>query len=154
MLFLIAWVSPANNVDSQIYHMGRVVHWAQNHSLRAYAATNFGQNTKPVWAEAAILNLRVLWGTDRPANLVQWFVYCLIVGVFTAYVAGRALEPGAHYLAVFRMAGVTTFAGYGLALLQNSIWYKRNWPSTLKSVFDALIYGLVTAGVFGWLWPA
>ena len=88
------------------------------------------------------------------ANLVQWFVYCLIVGVFTAYVAGRALEPGAHYLAVFRMAGVTTFAGYGLALLQNSIWYKRNWPSTLKSVFDALIYGLVTAGVFGWLWPA
>jgi len=41
-----------------------------------------------------------------------------------------------------------------MALLQNSIWYKRNWPSTLKSVFDALIYGLVTAGVFGWLWPA
>ncbi len=87
-------------------------------------------------------------------NLVQWFVYCLIVGVFAAYVAGRALEPGAHYLAVFRMAGVTAFAGYGLALLQNSIWYKRNWSSTLKSVFDALVYALVTAGVFGWLWPA
>jgi hypothetical protein len=73
VLLLVAWFSPANNVDSQIYHMGRVVHWAQNHSLRAYAATNFGQNTKPLWAEAAILNLRVLWGSDRPANLVQWF---------------------------------------------------------------------------------
>jgi hypothetical protein len=43
--------------------------------------------------------------------------------------------------------------GYGLGLLQNSIWYKRNWSATLKSVFDSLIYGLVTAGAFGWLWP-
>ena len=24
------------------------------------------------WAEIAILNLRILWGTDKPANLVQW----------------------------------------------------------------------------------
>lgn len=88
------------------------------------------------------------------ASLIQWFVYCLIVGVFAAYVTGRALEPGAHYLSVFRLAGTVAFAGYGLALLQNSIWYKRNWPSTIKSVFDALIYALVTAGTFGWLWPA
>ena len=87
-------------------------------------------------------------------SLGMWFVYCLVVGVFAAYVAGRSLEPGAHYLAVFRMAGVTAFAGYGLALLQNSIWYKRNWPATMKSVFDALVYALFTAGVFGWLWPA
>jgi hypothetical protein len=88
------------------------------------------------------------------ASLVQWFLYCLLVGIFAAYVAGRALPPGAHYLAVFRFAGVTAFAGYGLALLQNSIWYKRKWSATMKSVFDALIYGLVTAGTFGWLWPS
>jgi len=84
---------------------------------------------------------------------VQWFVYSLIVGVFAAYIAGRALEPGAHYLAVFRFAGATAFLGYGMALLQNSIWYKRNWTATLKSVFDGLVYGLLTAGMFGWLWP-
>jgi len=87
------------------------------------------------------------------ASLVQWFVYSLIVGVFAAYIAGRALEPGAHYLAVFRFAGATAFLGYGMALLQNSIWYKRNWVATLKSVFDGLVYGLLTAGMFGWLWP-
>jgi hypothetical protein len=23
----------------------------------------------------------------------------------------------------------------------------------LKGVFDGLVYGLVTAGTFGWLWP-
>jgi hypothetical protein len=87
-------------------------------------------------------------------NLVQWFVYCLVVGVFAAYVTGRALEPGADYLAVFRLAGSTAFLGYALALWQNSIWYKRAWSATLKSTFDGLVYALLTAGTFGWLWPS
>ena len=86
-------------------------------------------------------------------SLVQWFVYSLVVGVFAAYVAGRALDPGADYLPVFRYVGTVAFTGYALALLQNSIWYKRNWTATLKSVFDGLLYALVTAGTFGWLWP-
>jgi len=68
--------------------------------------------------------------------------------------ASRALGPGAHYLDVFRFVGTVAFVGYGLALMQNSIWYKRNWGATLKSLFDALVYGLVTAGTFGWLWPS
>jgi len=37
-------------------------------------------------------------------QLAQWFVYCAVVGVFAAYIAGRALGPGAHYLAVPGMA--------------------------------------------------
>jgi hypothetical protein len=86
-------------------------------------------------------------------SLAMWFGYAIIVGIFSAYVAGRALAPGAHYLSVFRFAGAVAFAGYGLALLQNSIWYKWKWSATLASVGDALIYALVTAGTFGWLWP-
>jgi hypothetical protein len=87
-------------------------------------------------------------------SLVLWFVYAVIVGIFAAYIAGRALGPGAQYLEVFRFAGCTAFIGYSLALMQNSIWYNRNWCTTLKSMFDGLIYGLVTAGTFGWLWPS
>ena len=87
-------------------------------------------------------------------QLVQWFVYCIVVSVFAAYIAGRALDAGAPYLAVFRFAGATAFAGYALALLQNSIWYKRSWSGTLKSVFDGLVYAAATAGTFGWLWPS
>ncbi len=87
-------------------------------------------------------------------SLIQWFLYCLVVGVFSAYVAGRALGPGAEYLTVFRFAGTVAFSGYALALLQNSIWYKRNWPATLKSMFDGLVFAMLTGGVFGWLWPA
>jgi hypothetical protein len=87
-------------------------------------------------------------------SLVLWFIYSIVVGIFAAYIASRALEPGAHYLGVFRFAGAAAFAGYALALWQNSIWYKRAWSTTIKSTFDGLIYALLTAGTFGWLWPA
>jgi hypothetical protein len=86
-------------------------------------------------------------------SLLLWFGYCLLVSLFAAYLAGRALGPGAHYLEIFRFAGAAAFSGYALALLQNSIWYQRNWGATLKSVLDGFIYALVTAGTFGWLWP-
>lgn len=87
------------------------------------------------------------------ASLAQWFVYCVVVGVFAAYIAGRAVGPGAEYLSVFRFVGCTAFVGYSLALWQNTIWYKRAWTTTAKSTLDGLIYALLTAGVFGWLWP-
>jgi hypothetical protein len=86
-------------------------------------------------------------------QLAMWFVYSLVVGVFAAYVAGRALAPGAPYIRVFRFAGTTAFAAYSLGLWQNSIWFKRSWSTTLKSTFDGLVYGLLTAGALGWLWP-
>ena len=88
------------------------------------------------------------------SNLLQWFLYCVIVGILAAYITGRAVPPGADYLSVFRFAGCTAFVGYSLALMQNSIWYKKNWTATIKSMFDGLIYSLFTAGIFGWLWPA
>jgi hypothetical protein len=86
-------------------------------------------------------------------NLVQWFIYSLVVGVFVAYLTGRTLSPGTHYLAVFRVAGTTAFLGYALAQIQDSIWKGQTWGVTFKHVFDGLIYGLLTAGTFGWLWP-
>jgi hypothetical protein len=85
--------------------------------------------------------------------LLLWFLYAVVVSILAAYVTGHALGPAAPYRAVFRFAGCTAFAGYSLALLQNSIWYRRNWGTTIKSMLDGLIYALVTAGTFGWLWP-
>ncbi len=87
------------------------------------------------------------------AQLSQWFLYSVVIAVFTAYVTGRVLTADAHYLQVFRVAGTTTFLGYTMALPQFSIWYARNWGTTLRSMFDGLIYALLTAGTFGWLWP-
>jgi hypothetical protein len=86
--------------------------------------------------------------------LVQWFVFTLAVGVLVAYVAGATLSAGTDYLGVFRIAGATAFIAYAAGLWQQSIWYSRPWSTTLKHTLDGLIYGLLTGGVFGWLWPA
>ena len=86
-------------------------------------------------------------------NLVQWFIYCVIVSILAAYIGDRAVGPGAQYLQVFRFVGCSAFMGYSLALVQNSIWFQRSWAATIKSMFDGLIYALLTAGMFGWLWP-
>jgi hypothetical protein len=86
-------------------------------------------------------------------QLAQWFVYAVIVSYFAAYIASRALPPSAAYLDVFRFAGATAFFCYTVAAWQQSIWYRRAWSTTFKNTFDGLLYALVTAGVFGWLWP-
>ena len=91
------------------------------------------------------------WSMGR--NLGLWFLYCAVVGVFAAYVAGRALPAGASYAHVFQFVGATAFIGYALALWQMSIWYRRAWSTTIKATIDGLIYALLTAGTFGWLWP-
>lgn len=85
--------------------------------------------------------------------LAQWFVYSIVISFFAAYVASRAVGPSANYLMVFRFVGTTAFMGYAMALPQHSIWYRRNWGTTLRSMFDGLLYASLTAGTFGWLWP-
>ncbi len=97
-----------------------------------------------------------IWEGGRPSmgkSLAQWFVFSVIVGIFVAYITSRALEPGANYLSVFRFAGFTAFACYTVANWQDSIWFKRSWARTFRGTIDGLVYGLLTAGTFGWLWP-
>lgn len=90
---------------------------------------------------------------NMPKFLTMWFVYCLIVGLFVAYLTGRTVAPGAPYLGVFRVAGTAAFLAYGVGQLSNGIWAGQPWGVTLKHVFDGLVYSLLTAGTFGWLWP-
>jgi hypothetical protein len=84
---------------------------------------------------------------------IQWFLYSVVVGFCSAYVAGRALPAGAHYLQVFRFVGASSFMCYSIALWQQSIWYHRPWSTTFKITIDGLVYACFTAGTFGWLWP-
>ncbi|HEV2387127.1 MAG TPA: hypothetical protein VGS20_07715 [Candidatus Acidoferrales bacterium] len=88
-----------------------------------------------------------------PKFLALWFGYCLVIGYFVAYLTGRTVAPGTPYLAVFRVAGTAAFLAYGLGVLSNGIWKGLPWGMVIKEVIDGLIYGLLTAGTFGWLWP-
>lgn len=86
--------------------------------------------------------------------LAQWFVFCLVVSVFTAYIASRTMEAGSASMGVLRVTATVAFMGYGLAEPLQSIWMGRPWSSTVKHLIDALIYGIATGGAFAWLWPA
>ncbi|MEP7088000.1 MAG: hypothetical protein ABI884_11890 [Gemmatimonadota bacterium] len=86
-------------------------------------------------------------------ELVLWFAYLVVVSALTAYVAAHALLPGAPFRAVFRFAGLVSFIAYSAALWQLSIWYSRSWAITIKATVDSLIYAVLTALLFSYLWP-
>ena len=92
-------------------------------------------------------------GMSMGKSLAQWFVFCLVVGVLTAYLTGRTLPSGTVYLAVFRVAGTVAFMAYGVGQLVNGIWGGHPWSNVIKHFFDGLVYSLLLAGTFGWLWP-
>ena len=120
---------------------------------------NMGQMRSPEYkamyqrGPVAMMNVWAGGSMSMNKNLIQWFVYLLVVGFCCAYIAGRELHPGADYLSVFRLVGFTAFMAYGLALPQASIWYRRSWRVTVIAMIDALVYAGLTAGMFGWLWP-
>lgn len=101
----------------------------------------------------ALLTVRPVSDPGMGKNLVMWFIYSLVVSMFAGYVAGAALGPGTDYLKVFQVAGSVAFIGYSMSLPQNSIWWSKNWGATTRSMVDGLVYGLLTGGTFGWLWP-
>jgi hypothetical protein len=80
-------------------------------------------------------------------------VFCLVVSLFSGYLASRSLSAGAEYLKVSQIASTTAFLGYAMARWADAIWYKRSLSTQIKSTIDGILYGLLTGGVFGWLWP-
>jgi hypothetical protein len=101
----------------------------------------------------ALMYLRKPGAVNMGPSLGAWFLFSLVVSFFVAYVASHVFGPGAQYLDVFRIVGATAFLAYAAGQVPNAIWMGKPWSVTMKEVFDGLLYGLVTAGAFGWLWP-
>jgi hypothetical protein len=88
-------------------------------------------------------------GKLMPQQIGFFLVGCILI----AYCATQVLTAGADYLVVFRFVSTISFLAFGWAMIPMSIWYGHTWSSTAKYLVDALIYGLVVAGSFAWLWP-
>ena len=85
--------------------------------------------------------------------LALQFVFFLLTAVLIAYIGAVTMEPGTDYLKVFRLIGTAAILAYAGAHTPRSIWFQRPWANTFKEIFDGVVYGLLMAGVFGWLWP-
>lgn len=87
-----------------------------------------------------------------PTMMGQSLLYNIVVSFFVAYVASHTVAAGAEYLTVFRVTGTVAFMAYVMSSVPDSIWFARPWKSLGLICADALVYGLVVGGIFGWRW--
>ena len=108
------------------------------------------QNAGPVGFMQVLPNGPMQMGSQ----LVAWFVYSVLISVFEGYIATLIVGKGGDYHVVFRVTGTVAILGYALSGVQESIWKGVSWAVTFRFFIDGVIYGLLTAGVFGAMWPA
>ena len=65
-----------------------------------------------------------------------WIAYLVVIGACVAYLTGRVLPPGAHYLEVFRVAGTVAFLAYSGAQLPAAIWWGKPLGVAFKEILD------------------
>jgi len=120
-------------------------------SMAAMKSPEFLEKMKA--GPVAFMTVRRSGEFSMNSSLVQWFIYSLVVSMIAGYIAGVAFGPGTEYLRIFQVAGCVAFTGYSIGLPQASIWGGKNWGTTIRGMLDGLLYGLLTGGTFGWLWP-
>jgi hypothetical protein len=99
---IVAWFAPPNTYDSLNYHMPRVAHWAQNHSVAHYPTGVDRQDSFAPVAEYTMLNSYVLTGGDRFANFSDWFAMVgSVIGVSAAAALLGAPLAGQFLAALF-----------------------------------------------------
>jgi len=85
--------------------------------------------------------------------LALWFVYLLIVNWLAGHVAQMALGANNDVHDILHAVGLSAFLAYSAALWQVAIWFNRPILTTVKATIDGLLYAIVTAMVFVWMWP-
>lgn len=101
------------------------------------------------WGVFTIIGAK--WNMGKLLGL--WFLNTLIMSFVVAYVAAASLHAGEQYLKVFQVVGATALLAYGGSVMTDSIWKGKPWSQLPVFLFDAIVYALLTAGTFGWLWP-
>jgi len=90
---------------------------------------------------------------NMAAPLIQWFLFCLLVSLVTAHIAGGTLAAGTAPMRVFCVSGLAALMGHAFGSIPMGIWWGQPWRSAFKHVIDGIIYALIVAGVLAWLWP-
>lgn len=103
-----------------------------------------------VWALVSVLP-----GAPNMGKMLgAWLAHQLVVAVFVAYVlTSSGMAPGTAYLTVFRVAGATSLLAHAGYAVPMSIWNGQPWSTVPGRLFDGVVYALLTAGAFAWLWP-
>jgi hypothetical protein len=102
----------------------------------------------------AHVNIRAAGPMNLGAFLGLWFVFCLLVSVACAGLAVHALPAHPDPHVAFHTIGLAALLGYSFGEIPNAIWRAQPWVITIKYFIDGIVYALITAFTFCWLWPA
>ncbi|MEP6482990.1 MAG: hypothetical protein ABJB01_00985 [Rudaea sp.] len=86
-------------------------------------------------------------------SLLQWFVFCLGVSLLCALITVHSLPVGAPFSQVFCVIGIAALLGHAAGPFPNAIWWSHPWVTSFKHVIDGVLYALIVAATFAWLWP-
>ena len=92
-------------------------------------------------------------GFNMGKSLVIWFGQSLLIALLVASIAWPSLGAGVSFGAAFHITGIAAILGYSVGHMHNSIWRGESWFTTGKFLLDGLLYAIVTALTFAWLWP-
>lgn len=92
--------------------------------------------------------------TKMGAKMFATFIIYLIVSLFIAYLGSITIDAGADFRRVFRVLGVAGVMAYCFAGIPNAIWFNTPARTMAANLVDGIAYGLITAAIFAWLWPA
>lgn len=84
-------------------------------------------------------------------NLGLTFAYFLTVSFCLAYLGTIGVDPGAEFMHVFRFMATAALLAYLPAIAQHAIWFHCR---VTGHVIESIAYAVITAAIFGALWPA
>lgn len=121
----------------------------------ADAKTRSSPEYQKQWADGptGIMVVRQPGSFSMGPMMMQMVLYHLLISVLVACLAADMFPAGTEYLTVFKFVAMIAVMTYGLGTIPMTIWYSFSWGFTFRVFIDGLVNGLLTAGVFGWLWP-
>ena len=173
-LAMVAYQYPPNNWDSFTYHLPRVMHWEQNHSVADYPTQITRQVQMPPFAEFILLTLELFTYRDTYFNLSQWYALVVTIvavttittrlggsriqqasaGVLCAALPIAIVQSTATTNDLVTAAGVTSLAAFLLALYQQPVAKRFIWGAgaalglSLLTKGTAYLYALPLALLF------
>jgi hypothetical protein len=87
-------------------------------------------------------------------NMLLTFLTNLAVSFLIAYVASHiASSISGDKMKIFQVIGTIGIIAYCFAFIPNHVWFGTKPRTTIMNMIDGVVYGLITGGVFAWLWP-
>ena len=95
----------------------------------------------------------VLWEqpVSMPQAILKTLTFFMVSAFMIGYVLSFALTGDADRHTVFRLAFTVGILTHCFAKFPHLFWFPQK---SLMSLLDGVVYALITAGVFYWLWPA